>query len=69
MTDTTIAKSKLAGLDTADLIGQYDRAISSHAGRHTNFSPRQERISYIVNLLTDRADHDDPVALAWFDLK
>ncbi len=63
----TIAKAKLTGCDTATLIGQYDLAISSYAGRLTNCSPRQKRIDYIVDLLSDRADAGDPVALKWFE--
>lgn len=64
---TTIAKSKLAGADTATLISQYDWAISSHAGRITEYAPRQKRIDYIVDLLSDRADAGDTSALAWFE--
>ena len=63
---TTIAKAKLPGCDTAILIEQYDAAISSYAGRLTNCSPRQQRINYIVDMLSDRADAGDPVALSWF---
>ncbi len=62
----TIARSRLSTIDTTTLIAQYELAISSHAGRNTNCSPRQNRISYIVDILTDRADCGDPIALVWF---
>ena len=52
---------------TIDLIGQYDRAIASYAGRFTNCSPRQKRIDYIVDLIDARADEGDDVALRWFE--
>lgn len=67
MTTTTVAKARLTRLATADLIGQYERAISSYAGRCTNFSPRQQRINHIVDLLSQRADDGDAVALAWYE--
>ncbi len=63
----TVAKARLTALVTADLIAQYDQAISSHAGRHTEHGPRQNRINHIVDLLADRADDGDPAALAWLD--
>jgi hypothetical protein len=66
MTTTTIRRDRLHALATAELIGQYDAAISSYKGRCTNFSPRQKRIDFIVNLLSARADNDDAAALAWF---
>jgi hypothetical protein len=62
----TIAKARLVSCDTATLIGQYELAISSFAGRYTNCGPRQKRIDLIVDLLSDRADQVDAVALAWF---
>lgn len=63
---TTIRRDRLHTLTTAELIGQYDAAISSYKGRCTNFSPRQNRINFIVDLLSQRADTNDAVALAWF---
>lgn len=63
----TIARAKLTGCDTTTLIEQYELAISSYAGRLTNCSPRQHRINFIVDLLSDRADADDPTALTWFE--
>lgn len=67
MTETrTVPAARLAGLSTADLIAQYDAAISSYAGRMTNTSPRQKRINRIVEMLEARADADDAEALAWF---
>lgn len=65
-TTATIAKARLHRIDTATLIAQYDLAISSYAGRYTNTAPRQKRINHIVDLLGERADQDDQVALAWF---
>lgn len=65
MTTETTAKSQLPKLDTAGLIAQYDKAISSYAARHTNCSPRQGRINHIVDMLADRAETGDAVALAW----
>lgn len=67
MTTTTIRKAKLHQLGTPELIEQYDLAISSYAGRCTNTSPRQKRIDYIVDLLSDRADSTDTVALTWLE--
>lgn len=64
---TTIAKARLPRCDTETLIEQYTLAMSSYAGRLTNHSPRQQRINYIVDLLSIRADRDDPAALAWFE--
>lgn len=64
----TVARRDLAQLSTADLIAQYNQAISSYAGRCTNASPRQRRIDYIVDLLSQRADDDDQAALAWFEI-
>ena len=63
----TVAKAKLPKLSTEDLIKEYDIAISSYDGRFTNASPRQKRISYVVDLLADRADAGDPVAEKWMD--
>lgn len=57
---------KLSKIGTEALIGQYDLAISSYAGRITNSSPRQRRINMIVDILTDRADDGDALAIAWF---
>lgn len=64
---TTIAKARLSKIDTTTLIGQYNLAISSYAGRLTNCAPRQARINHIVDLLSDRADAGDPAALKWFE--
>jgi hypothetical protein len=63
----TIAKRNLTTLGTAELIGQYSEAISTYAGRLTNTSPRQQRINYIVDLLSDRADNGDPEALKFLE--
>lgn len=63
----TVARRDLVNLPTADLIAQYQLAISSYAGRNTNHSPRQKRINLIVDMLSERADHDDPAALAWLE--
>lgn len=64
----TTPKAQLASLPTADLIAQYDAAVSSHKGRYTEAAPRQRRINYIVDLLSERADADDATALAWFEV-
>lgn len=69
MATTTVPRARLTRLNTADLIGQYDAAISSYAGRCTNHSPRQKRIDYIVELLLQRADADDAAAIQWFEEK
>jgi hypothetical protein len=63
----TIPRARLVQITTAELIEQYNFAISSHAGRNTNFSPRQQRINYIVDLLSARADNDDAAAVQWFE--
>lgn len=68
VTTTTVPAAKLPKLSTADLIGQYDLAISSYRGRCTNASPRQKRIDRIVDLLSARADADDADALTWLAL-
>lgn len=57
----------LPNLSTADLIAQYDLAISSYRGRYTNTSPRQKRIDRIVELLGKRADNGDAAALTWLE--
>lgn len=62
----TVAKAKLTSLSTEDLIAQYELAISSYKGRLTNVAPRQQRINYIVDLISARADEDDAVALAFY---
>jgi hypothetical protein len=67
MATTTIPRDRLTRLNTAELISQYDAAISSYAGRCTNHSPRQKRINYIVDLLEQRADGGDSAAIAWFE--
>lgn len=64
---TAARKRDLPALTTADLIGQYDLAVSSYTGRMTNHSPRQARIDHIVDLLSQRADAGDPEALRWYD--
>lgn len=64
----TTPKVQLAKLATVDLIAQYDAAVSSHKGRHTEKAPRQRRINYIVDLLSARADVGDAAALAWFEV-
>lgn len=66
-TTHTIPFRKLAGLDTRTLILQYKLAISSYKGRNTNTAPRQRRIDYVVDLLSERADAEDAEALAWLD--
>jgi hypothetical protein len=66
MTDHTIRRDRLATLDTAALIGQYNLAISRPWGRHSNTMPGQKRINYIVDLLSARADAGDPIALRWY---
>ena len=66
MTNTYPART-LHRLTTPDLIAQYDLAISTHAGRYTNTSPRQKRINKIVDLLSARADDGDAVALAFYE--
>jgi ADP-ribosyltransferase exoenzyme len=64
---TTTPAARLSKLDTPALIEQYDQAVSSHKGRYTETAPRQQRINKIVDLLTERADADDPDALRWFE--
>lgn len=62
----TIAKRDLAKATTAELIGQYDKALSfGYAGRYTNSSPRQKRINLICDMICDRADNGDAEAAAW----
>jgi hypothetical protein len=63
----TVRKDQLAKLPTPELIAEYDIAISSYDGRFTNASPRQKRINYVVDLLTDRADNGDDTAQEWLD--
>lgn len=65
---TTIALAQLAKADTAELIAQYDRAISTPGRRYAanGRTPLQRRINTIVDLLSERADDGDAVALAWF---
>lgn len=65
----TVAQRDLLKLSTEELIAQYDRALSfGYKGRQTNCSPRQKRISRIVDLICDRAiDDKDTIAQAWLD--
>lgn len=65
-TVATIRIDRLKMAATVDLIAQYDKAISTYAGRLSNQAPRQARINYIVDILGERADCDDADALAWF---
>lgn len=64
----SVRRDRLHALCTEALIAQYDLAISSYKGRFTNCSPRQKRIDFIVDLLSERADHDDPMALEWLNI-
>lgn len=66
-TVATIRIDRLKTAATVDLIVQYDKAISTYAGRLSNKAPRQVRINYIVDILSERADTGDIDALAWFD--
>lgn len=61
----TIPRARLAQATTAELIEQYELAISSHQGRYTDTAPRQKRINYIVDLISARADNGDATALQW----
>lgn len=63
----TVRHDQLDRLGTVDLIDQYNSAISSYAGRITNSSPRQQRINYVVDLLSARADDGDQAAQAWLE--
>jgi hypothetical protein len=65
---TTIALAQLAKADTDALIAQYDAAISTPGRRYAanGRTPLQRRINTIVDLLSERADDDDAVALAWY---
>jgi hypothetical protein len=62
----TMPKRNLTSATTAQLVEQYDKATSTYAGRLSNCAPRQQRINFIVDLLSDRADANDADALAWF---
>jgi hypothetical protein len=61
----TMPRRSLPSASTAELISQYDLAISSYAGRLTEKAPRQQRINVIVDLLSNRADAGDTMAIAW----
>jgi hypothetical protein len=50
---------------TAQLIADYDKAISSTKGRYTEQSPRQMRINKLVEELGARADAGDAEAEGW----
>lgn len=65
---TNIRSSQLAKTDTVALIAQYDGAISTPGRRYAanGRTPLQRRINTIVDLLSERADDGDAVALAWF---
>jgi hypothetical protein len=68
-TTKTIAKRDLPKATTADLIAQYNLAISSTRGRYSNYAPRQKRICHIVDLLAARGDDGDAEVLAWEAVK
>lgn len=62
MTTTPVAKAKLAGLDSAALIEQYNEATSRNIVS-VRGGTRQARINYIVDLLSERDDDD---VNAWY---
>jgi hypothetical protein len=67
-TTTTVPRDRLDALDTAALIEQYRAAIATrHRGPQSGPAGTLRRISYIVDLISKRADRDDPIALAWYE--
>lgn len=68
-----VPAAKLAKLTTADLIAQYDMAISrrvavfaGECSKNGGRSPQQKRVDRIVDMLGERADGGDADAAAWF---
>lgn len=68
-----VPAARLARLSTDDLIAQYDLAISQRTSvfaneesKHGGRSPKQKRVDRIVEMLSERADRNDPTALAWY---
>lgn len=68
MATTRIAHRVLVKTTSAELIAQYDEAINRPGRRYSanGRTPLQRRINTIVDLLSERADGGDAVALAWF---
>lgn len=66
----TIALAKLPQAETTALVEQYALAnVNPGAKRYNANGPTrlQQRINLIVDLIGDRADDGDPIALAWFE--
>lgn len=63
--------AQLPRLTTEELIAQYDRADAKRGARHNPETgvktALQRRVDKIVDLLFDRAEAGDAVALAWFE--
>lgn len=67
MTTSPVPASKLPGLTTAELIGQYDlAAYGAHRGGMPNWKMRRARIARITDLLLVRAEDGDVEADIWF---
>ena len=68
---STIPLRDLSKQPTDVLISQYDEASTYHGRNRINGdggqTPLQQRINKIVEMISARADNDDPVALAWYE--
>lgn len=64
-----IALNRLAKASTTELIEQYNQAINKPGRRYSSNgqTPLQRRINTIVDMLSERADDGDVVALAWYE--
>lgn len=69
MTPSPIRKSQLSNATTATLIEQYDLTQANYGKRDNATGPTrlQLRINLIVDLISDRANTGDQVALSWFE--
>jgi hypothetical protein len=66
---SVIAFARLNGLATADLIVEYDRLMTNRHNYTNGSNPaqRQKRINRVVDLIGERADDGDAIAITWFD--
>jgi hypothetical protein len=72
MTATTIPLAKLPAAETTALIDQYELVTADAGAKRYNANGAtrlQKRINMIVDLIGDRADDGDPIALAWFEIR
>lgn len=70
-----VPAAKLAKLPTGELIAQYNLAMDSRTryfaceqSKGGGHSRQQKRIDRIVDMLGERADNGDAIAMAWYEI-